>query len=332
MRSVSKRRGTESMSHQRVALVILAIAALAGCASGGERAPVPVPLDIATFNIRYGTARDSANAWPHRRELLFEVLQAEEPELLGVQEALRFQLDELRREFSRWGEIGVGREDGDTVGEYAAILYDTRRLEPLERGSFWFSATPEAPGSRSWGNTIPRICTWARFRDRETGRTFYVYNAHWDHQSQASRDSSAVLLLRRMAARAHAADPVVVTGDFNAGETNSAYLTLLSGPARVDGAPRLADTFRAKHPSARLVGTYHAFTGDRTGEKIDAVLVSREWEVLSAAILYASEEDRYPSDHFPVVATVQLGVTAEAATGQSSRGARRTPKEAAAFR
>jgi endonuclease/exonuclease/phosphatase family metal-dependent hydrolase len=298
---------------------LLALALAAGCASGGGREPVAVPLDIASFNIRYGTAPDSANAWPNRRELVLDVLREQGPEVLGVQEALRFQLDELRRAFSRWGEVGVGRDDGASAGEYAAILYDTRRLEVLEQGSFRFSATPEVPGSASWGNEIPRICSWARFRDLETAHTFYVYNVHWDHESQASRDSSAVLLLRRIAAREHRADAVVVTGDFNAGEANPAYRTLLAGAARVEGAPRLIDTFRSVNPSARAVGTFHEFRGGRDGEKIDAVLVSPEWEILSAAIVRVAEEDRYPSDHFPVVASVQLGPVA-ASVGERSGG------------
>jgi endonuclease/exonuclease/phosphatase family metal-dependent hydrolase len=288
----------------------------AGCASGGGREPAPVPLDIVSFNIRYGTAPDSADAWANRRELVLEVLRDEGPEVLGVQEALRFQLDELRRAFSRWGEVGVGRDDGGTEGEYAAILYDTRRLELLDHGSFWFSATPEVPGSASWGNRIPRICSWARFHDLETAHTFYVYNVHWDHESQASRDSSAVLLLRRIAAREHRADPVVVTGDFNAGEANTAYRALLSGGSRVPGAPRLIDTFRSVNPSAGAVGTFHGFRGGRDGEKIDAVLVSPEWEILSAAIVRTAEDDRYPSDHFPVAASVQRGVAGNA--GQRS--------------
>lgn len=282
---------------------LLLIALVLACASGGRGDAGPVPLDVMTFNIRYGTAEDSTNAWPHRRDLLMGVIDSHDPQVLGVQEALRFQLDELGDAFGDYGEVGVGRDDGVEKGEYSAILYDSERLEVLEQGTFWFSSTPETPGSTSWGNRIPRIASWARFRDLAAGGTFYVYNVHWDHESQASRDSSAVLLLEHIAARA-ATDPVIVTGDFNAGEANSAYRTMLAGASRVEGAPRVIDTFRAVNPSAKNVGTYHGFRGGDDGEKIDAVLVSSEWDVIAASIDRTEEDGRYASDHYPVTARI----------------------------
>lgn len=284
---------------------LLFIALVVACASGGRGETDTLPLDVMTFNIRYGTAEDSTNAWPHRRDLLMDVIAGHDPQVLGVQEALRFQLDELSDEFGDYGEIGVGRDDGAEEGEYAAILYDTERLEVLEQGTFWFSSTPETPGSISWGNRIPRISSWARFRDVTDSTTFYVYNVHWDHESQASRDSSAVLLLEHLAGRP-AADPVIVMGDFNAGEANSAFRTILASASRVEGAPRVLDTFRAIHPSARNVGTYHGFRGGGDGEKIDAVLVSTEWDVIAASIDRTAEDGRYPSDHYPVTARIIL--------------------------
>jgi len=130
------------------------------------------------------------------------------------------------------------------------------------------------------------------------GATFYVFDTHWDHESQPARDRGARLMLARIAARAAPRDPVVVTGDFNSGEDNPAFRALL--------ASGLRDTFRATQPAAVEVGTFHAFKGGRGGAKIDAVLVSHEWRVLDADIVHTSEGGRYPSDHFPVTATVAL--------------------------
>jgi endonuclease/exonuclease/phosphatase family metal-dependent hydrolase len=253
-----------------------------------------------SFNIRYGTAQDGENSWEHRRAAVVEVVESYRPDVLGFQEALRFQLDELGAAMPRYQEIGVGRSDGVEAGEYAAIFVDRSRLEVLNSGTFWFSDTPEAPGSTSWGNDIPRICTWARLRDRAGGRSFYVYNSHWDHRSQPSRERSADLLMDRIAQREARDDPVLVTGDFNAGESNPAFLHLLSDYA--PGGFRLFDTFRALHPDATGVGTFNGFEGLTDGEKIDAVLASGEWEVLEAEIIRAAPDSRYPSDHFPVVA------------------------------
>ncbi len=254
-----------------------------------------------SFNIRYGTARDGDNNWELRRDVLMETIDAFGADVLGVQEALHFQLEELVAAMPRYRRIGVGRTDGVEAGEYAAILIDRSRLEVLEQGTFWFSDTPEVPGSTSWGNDIPRICTWARLRDRTSGRSFYAYNVHWDHRSQPSRERSGELLIRTIAQRASGDDPVLVTGDFNAGETNPAFQQLLQAPEVA-----LSDTFRSLHPAARGVGTFNGFEGTTTGEKIDAVLASGDWEVLAAQIDRTARQGRYPSDHFPVTATVRL--------------------------
>ena len=186
--------------------------------------------------------------------------------------------------------------------EYGGYRYGTPRapvLDVLDQGTFWFSDTPEVPGSTSWGNDIPRICTWAHLRDRTSGRAFYVYNVHWDHRSQPSRERGAELLIQRIAQRTSSEDPVLVTGDFNAGESNAAFRQLVNAPTA-----GLSDTFRALHPDADGVGTFNGFEGETSGEKIDAVLASAGWEILAAEIVRDAPRGRYPSDHFPVTATV----------------------------
>jgi endonuclease/exonuclease/phosphatase family metal-dependent hydrolase len=165
-----------------------------------------------------------------------------------------------RRRVAVYGVIGVGRDDGRTKGEYAAILYRRERFHVAESGTFWFSDTPEVVASRSWGNTITRICTWARLIDRG-GQAFWIYNVHLDHQSQPSRERSTRLLAERIAARAARGEPVVVTGDFNVGEDNPALTSLLS--AGSGAGPRFVDTFRVRHPDAREVGTFTGFTSAR---------------------------------------------------------------------
>jgi endonuclease/exonuclease/phosphatase family metal-dependent hydrolase len=252
-----------------------------------------------SFNVRYGTAPDGEDRWEVRRGQLFEVVSGFAPHVLGVQEAVRFQLDEMRAALPRFDEVGVGRDDGGSEGEYSALLYDRERLELLDGGTFWFSDTPDVPGSRSWGNALPRICTWARFRDRVTGTELHAFNVHWDHESQPSRERSAELLLERIAARV-GAGPVVVTGDFNAGPANPAVVALTS-----DAQVALRDTFREVHPGAKDVGTFHGFRGGTEGDKIDGVLVGPGWEVVSADLVRSHRDGRFPSDHYPVTAVLR---------------------------
>jgi endonuclease/exonuclease/phosphatase family metal-dependent hydrolase len=260
-------------------------------------------MTVMSFNLRYGTADDGEDAWTYRRDLVVDVIREQAPDVLGTQEALRFQLDELLGALPEYGMVGVGRDDGAAGGEYAAILFRSSRFEVLEDGTFWFSDSPERPGSMGWGARLPRICTWARLRERVSGHSFYVYNVHFDHESQESREKSAALLLDRIRQRANE-DPVVVTGDFNAGEDNPAMLQL-TGQAGTPQASRLRDSFRVSRPDATDVGTFHGFEGATGGPKIDGILISSEWRVESAAIVRAARGDRYPSDHFPVVARLR---------------------------
>ena len=258
------------------------------------------PLTVMSFNIRYGTAKDGENEWSARRDMLFEVIRSGRPDLLGLQEALDFQIDEILAAVSGYAVVGVGRDDGAEKGEYSAILFRTERFHVAEAGTFWFSDTPTVPGSKSWGNQITRISSWARFVDRD-GRGFYHCNLHLDHQSQPSRERSTVLLRGRIDTRA-VPDPVIVTGDFNVGETNPALATLTGGA----GAP-FVDTFRVLYPDVKDAGTFSNFKfGFHGTDKIDYVLVQPGTEVMSAEIVRFSQNNRYPSDHFPVTARVRL--------------------------
>ena len=290
------------------ATVLLWTAIAAAVYAGNRQSPAPGapgdPLTVMSFNIRYGTANDGENRWELRREFLFDVITDANADLVGLQEALDGQIQEMLKALPQYGVVGVGRDDGRTRGEYAAILYRRDRFRVSDAGTFWFSDTPEVVASRSWGNTITRICTWARFVDRD-GRAFWHFNVHLDHQSQPSRERSTALLAERIAARRSLTEPAIVTGDFNVGEANPAIRRLT---APQNGASALfVDTFRARHPDEKMVGTFTGFKyGATTGDKIDYVLVPPGTEVLQAAIVRTSRNDRYPSDHFPVVARVVL--------------------------
>ena len=262
-------------------------------------APQPAnaaPLTVMTFNIRYGTATDGDNHWLKRREQLFALLREQRADVVGLQEALHGQIEEILQAVPGYAYVGVGRSDGRQAGEYAAILYRTARLQARRSDTFWFSDTPGVVKSTSWGNQIERICTWAYFEDRE-GPSFYLYNVHLDHQSQPSRERSVALLLERIGTRDPKA-PAVVTGDFNAGESN---------PAAVAMRAAFTDSFRVLHPDEKEAGTFNGFTfGQTAGDKIDFVFVEPGVEVLDAAIVRTSRDGRYPSDHFPVTARIRL--------------------------
>ena len=263
--------------------------ALLGCGSRPE-------LAVMSFNIRYGTAQDGENAWEYRRDLLEATIATQDPDILGLQEALRFQLDELGAALPGRLEIGVGRDDGVTAGEYAALLIRRERFAVDTSGTFWLSDTPEAPGSTSWGNRITRICTWAILRDRLTGGRLAVFNTHLDHESQPARERGAALILDRIGLLARDL-PVLILGDFNSGEDNPALT-----PLREAG---FLDTYRLIDSDPVGDGTFGEYRGDSTGAKIDYILARGGWTVEAADILRRRGGTRDPSDHFPVVARLR---------------------------
>ncbi|MBN1559075.1 endonuclease/exonuclease/phosphatase family protein [candidate division KSB1 bacterium] len=264
-------------------------------------------LNIMSFNIRYGTAQDGTNSWPHRQDLVYAVLQDHAPDIVGLQEALKFQIDDILENVPDCAMLGVGRDDGDTLGEYSAILYRPDRFAVKQSDTFWFSDTPHVIASKSWGNDIVRICSWALFLDKVTGASFYFYNLHLDHRSQPSRVKSTELLAKTLAAQVKGA-PFILTGDFNAGEDNQAitFLTDPRPPEALRAVMPVIDSFRLLHPQAEEVGTFNGFDGVKSGDKIDYIFVSSQIKVLSAAILHDNRAGQYPSDHFPVVAVVKF--------------------------
>ena len=270
-------------------------------------------VSVCTFNIRYGFANDGPNCWDDRRGIVCDLWRDSGWDVVGIQEGLRHQLDHIRNEVPTYAETGVGRDDGASSGEHCAILYRTDRFDLLSTATFWFSTTPDVPGSRSWGTRHARICTSAHLRDKSTGRAFWVYNLHVDHESQEARERSSDMLISRVAARGDdsslpggvggggVSDPVIVMGDFNAHADNAAVRRLSAADS-----PFPIETYASLHPSDTRAYTYHEFTGGDVEGKIDYIFVSPDWTVDAAEIVRANVDGRYPSDHFPVTATLSL--------------------------
>lgn len=270
-------------------LLILALCLLTPSAAAGDG------VRVVSFNIRYGSANDGPDAWPQRREKVVETIRDLDADVLGLQEALPSQIAYLLENLPRYAAAGVSREDGRVDGEASPILYDRTRYTLADTGTFWLSDTPDEP-SNTWGAACTRICTWARFVELDSGRGFFLFNTHFDHVSQPAREKSASLISGRIAARG-GEDPVVLTGDLNAGEENRAIRTLMSGHP----GTRMADAFRVVAPNERA-GTFTGFHTDSDGgaKKIDYVLVGPGLRVIAAGIDRRKIGGRYPSDHFPV--------------------------------
>ena len=256
-------------------------------------------IKVMTFNIRYASA-SGANAWPKRREGVAKVIRDSKADLIGTQEGLHHQLVFLNHELKDHKWIGVGREGGKR-GEFMAIFYRHERFEPLETQHFWLSDTPEKVGSASWGNTVKRMVTWVKFRDRATKQEFYFWNTHFDHRSQNSREKSAELILRRVNALKTKL-PVILVGDFNAvAKANRAYTTLTA-----EGA--FHDSFAvAKEKVNGDWNTFNSFRKtQRSARRIDWVLTRGPLQVDRTETVLFKGYKQIPSDHQPVTASLRL--------------------------
>lgn len=277
------------------------------------------PLYVGEFNIRNDNAKDAAagNGWATRCPVVCDILKVESFDIFGTQEVLHNQLEDMLAALPDYDYIGVGRNDGKTGGEYAAIFYKSDRIKCLSSGNFWLSETPEVIGSKGWDAKYPRICTWGQFKDLKSGKKFWMFNLHMDHRGVEARKQSALLVMERIRTMC-VKQPYILLGDFNVDQFNPIYPLMMESGMFVDcfdaAAVRFAPT-----------GSMNYFKTDfKTDSRIDHVLVSDDFDVLDYTVLtysYWSEEkpsaeameaikagkegvvvhkQRLPSDHYPV--------------------------------
>lgn len=242
-----------------------------------------------TFNVRTALASDGADAWPARRDHAASLLRFHAPDVVGLQEAVPDQLDDLRARLDyEW--VGSPRSEGD---EHTPVGYDPGRFALLEADTFWLSRSPETE-SVGWDGAHPRIATWARLRERDGDEEWLVVSTHLDHEGGVARERGAELLAERVPPLTEGA-PAVLLGDLNCTPASPPYRALVG-----DGTGPFRDA-RVRSPFHHGPdGTVHGFTGT-AGERIDYVLV-RGADVERHATLTDHLDGRYPSDHFPVVA------------------------------
>ncbi|MFC7591945.1 endonuclease/exonuclease/phosphatase family protein [Nonomuraea antimicrobica] len=280
-------------------MVSVLTVALTTLTAAGPASASDARVRVMTYNIRYASDTPP-NAWPDRLPVMKRLLREHRPDVLGVQEALWRQMRDIEGAFPEYDWIGMGRQGG-TRDEFSAIFYRKDRFEVLDFDHFWLSDTPNVIGSATWGNTITRMVTWAKFRDRRTGTEFYHVNTHFDHQSENARVKSAELALQRVRGF-EAGRPVIFTGDFNTAAEKSQSFTILTGE------DAFADTWKTaqrRGPAYNTFGAWKAPVPD--GDRIDWILSRGNVETLWAEIDPFEQNGQYPSDHYPVIAHVKIG-------------------------
>ena len=272
---------------------------------------------VATYNLRYDNKADRANGngWDSRCPIIANTIVAQHVDILGTQEGLSNQLEDLRKRWPGYAYIGVGRDDGKAAGEHSAIFYKAEKYQLLAHGDFWLSTITDRP-NKGWDAALPRICTWGKFREGKSGFTFYCFNLHMDHVGVAARRESAKLMIdtiRKMAGNM----PVMLMGDFNVDQHDTTY-DLLQSSALVQ------DAFILARNRLWTNGTFNNFdTARHTDSRIDHIFLNAAFSVrqytipvitykdtISTALGLPAEAskkvpDRFPSDHHPVIAVLE---------------------------
>ena len=227
-----------------------------------------------------------------REPLVLEIINKNNPDTLGVQEATPEWMDYLKSNLTDYDYVGVGRDDGDNEGEYSAVFYKKDKYVTLDKGNFWLSENPEKPGL-GWDAVCVRICSWVLLEDKETGKKFIHLNTHLDHIGVEARREGMKLIFDKAESFSV---PTIVTGDFNFDQGSEFYEGLVSG--------KLRDSKFAAEISDDGV-TYNAF-GEFEGGIIDFIMVSPEINVKKYKVVNELIDGIYPSDHFPVTAEIEF--------------------------
>lgn len=314
---------------KRLLLLALLLVGMAGFAD-------EIPIKVGSYNIRLETAdKGTDNAWPNRKADLVALVRGLDLDVFGMQEVCPGQAKYFREQLPDWEFVGDHREADRVSGEASPVFYRKSRFEALDRGTFWLSETPEVPASKSWGTACTRVCSYLILRDRKTDRKFCFANTHTDHVSAEAREKGMLLVIERMKTFGAGA-PIIFTGDHNCRENDKPALAvsrilknaLLVSETDPKGSWRTFNgwAWRAREVPAsealkESVAVRNARSGSPDGDKVDGrhrvedygaridyIYVSSGVRVLDYATINTPRPGRelYPSDHFPVTATVVL--------------------------
>jgi len=262
--------------------------------------PAQDDFRVITFNIRYSNPGDGINSWDNRKAFLVRELDSLAPDLMGMQEVLKSQLDYLTANLAGYRAVGVGRDNGRTDGEYSPVLFRSNRFDVTDWGTFWLSPTPNDTGSVGWDAALTRICTWVRFREKVSGFEFFFLNTHFDHMGDTARTESAKLITDFISK--HTGDyPVVLTGDFNSTPEDRPYRVFCDPGSGLRDICRMGNEF-----ADCSEGTFNGFGSEKGPERIDMIFVKGRWEPESFSVLKLKQGDMFISDHWPVLGELKI--------------------------
>ncbi len=263
----------------------------------------PLELNVMTLNIRLDVPSDSLNSWQYRKDNAAEMVRMNDVDILGMQEVLLNQMNDLKERLPQYTAIGVGREDGADKGEFSPIFYKKDRFSAIESGTFWVSETPEVAGSKGWDASYIRVATWAILKEKATGKEIFAINTHLDNDGLVARKEGGNLLLKK-AEELGKGLPIVLTGDFNDTPQSEAI-------KNITDASKTNHLLDSKTIALKTLGTnwtFHNFGRLAESERplIDYIFVSKQIKVQDYVVLPDTLNGTFVSDHKPVLSKITI--------------------------
>jgi len=255
-------------------------------------------FNVASFNIRYDNPKDSGNLWVNRAPIVSNLIRFHDFDVFGIQEGLKNQLEDISTALPGYARYGRGRDDGKEAGEHSAVYYKTDKFKLVKSGDFWLSETPNVP-AKGWDATCcNRICSWVYLEDIKSKKKFYLFNVHFDHQGVVARKESGKLMVQKIKEIA-GNEPVLLTGDLNGSRESEWYLTIANSGLLKDAHSGVKFPYENNASS-------NGFRTPRRMGVIDHIFMSKQFTASKWGILTDTYFGKYPSDHFPVMATVSF--------------------------
>lgn len=174
----------------------------------------PAAINVMSYNVRFGDAKDGTNEWYYRLEANIKMFEDQKPDVVGMQEALDYQMAFFKEFLDGYKGVGVGRENGKKKGEHMGVFYNTKTMKLLKWGTFWLSETPDKP-SKGWDAACFRTATWALLKDKASGNKFFFVDTHLDHVGVVAQEEGLKLIVSRIASINPENLPMILVGDLN---------------------------------------------------------------------------------------------------------------------
>ena len=253
-------------------------------------------VSVMTYNVLYNL---SENRNPDHVLQSIETINAD---VFGCNEASEEWITRLTAKFSKDYTCVKGKiRSNDKSAEYCPIFFKTDKLELVENGTKWLSDTPDKM-SKYKESHVYRIFSYAILRDKETGLEFMFISAHLEN-TQEGYDSKTARKKQSAVLKNFVDDypylPIIIAGDMNCTSLND--LSPLLSSSRFVNAPSIA---KEKKESGTWVGKDFMSIGEGV---LDYIFVSGDRVAVSKYEAVDNKIDgKYPSDHIPVRADVEI--------------------------